>query len=104
MDRANVLTLVKAHPVKDAIGQIIQQETARQVPCTLRSVSASEFFAGGQNGLSPEWQLTIFAGDYDGEREAELEGVRYTIYRKYLGRNDNLELYLERKVGDYAAK
>lgn len=100
MDRANVLTLIKATTFKDSIGQIKKTETERMVPCTVRSVSSSEWFSGGQQGLNPEWQVTVFNGDYENEREVILEGVRYTVYRKYLGKNDNLELYLTAKVGD----
>lgn len=103
MDRANVLTLIHVEPIKDAMGQIKQIETLRVIPCTVRSVSASEFFSGGQTGYNPEWQVTVFCGDYLNEKEADLDGVRYSIYRKYQGRNDNLELYLQKKVGDSLA-
>lgn len=104
MDRANVITLIKAVPYKDEIGQIKQREIRTDIPCTVRSVSANEFFSGGQTGFNPEWQVTIFFGDYQEEKEAELNGVRYTIYRKYFGRNDGLELYLQKKVGDSLGK
>lgn len=41
----------------------------------------------------------MFAYDYAGETLAELDGVRYGIYRTYLGKNETIELYLERKAG-----
>lgn len=94
MDRSNIVTLVKTVPSKDSFGQMVEEESFNVVPCTIRSVSASEFFQGGQNGLRPEWQLTIFSGDYNKEKECILEGVRYEIYRTYLGSNDSIELYL----------
>lgn len=41
----------------------------------------------------------MFVYDYNGERIAELDGVRYGIYRTYLAQNEFIELYLERKAG-----
>ena len=41
----------------------------------------------------------MFAPDYNGETIAELNGVRYSVYRTYLGKNETIELYLERKAG-----
>ena len=41
----------------------------------------------------------MFAGDYEGERIAIYDGKFYSIYRTYLGRQDIIELYAERKGG-----
>ena len=41
----------------------------------------------------------MFAPDYEGEELAEIDGVRYGVYRTYLGSNESIELYLERKTG-----
>lgn len=41
----------------------------------------------------------MFFGDYQGEKTVEYNGVTYGIYRTYLGRNDTIELYAERKGG-----
>jgi hypothetical protein len=43
--------------------------------------------------------MTMFNGDYQGETMLEFNGRTYAIYRTYLDRNDNLELYVERKGG-----
>ena len=67
--------------------------------CSVRSVSASEFFDGGRNGLNPDFQISMFAPDYNGERTVEFEGKRYGVYRTYKQRNDIIELYVERKGG-----
>ena len=63
------------------------------------SVSAEEMLAAGQSGLKPEWRVIMFAYDYNGQQIVELDGVRYSVYRMYLGRNETIELYLERKAG-----
>lgn len=73
--------------------------TERQVFCNVSSVTASEFFEGGRNGLNPEYRMTMFNGDYQGETMLKFNGRTYAIYRTYLDRNDNLELYVERKGG-----
>ena len=99
MDRSNILTLVAFSSYKDEIGQIRNDETYTVVPCKVNSVTRSEWAIGGQQGLNPEYQCVIFQGDYNGEKECILEGTRYSIYRTYMARNDDLELYLTEKVG-----
>lgn len=99
MDRSNVITLIDIKYTQDAIGQQIPQETPRDVFCNIRSVSASEWFEGGRNGLNPEYKCTMFAPDYQGEKIAELNGTRYGIYRTYLSKGEQIELYLESKAG-----
>lgn len=99
MDKSRVLTLIGVTYTADSIGQQIAEETSREVYCGVSSVSASEWFEAGRTGLKPEYRVTMFAPDYQGEQIAELDGVRYGIYRTYLGGNETIELYLERKVG-----
>lgn len=99
MDRSRILTLIEATYTADSIGQQIAEETPREVYCGVSSISASEWFEAGRAGLKPEYRVTMFAPDYQGEEIAELDGVRYGIYRTYLGGNETIELYLERKAG-----
>ena len=99
MDRSKVLTLIGITYTADSIGQQVPKETRRDVFCNLSSVSASEWFDAGRAGLNAEHPATMFAYDYKGETIAELDGVRYGVYRTYLGKNETIELYLERKAG-----
>lgn len=99
VDRSKILTLIGVTYTADSIGQQIPKETPREVYCGVSSVSASEWFKAGRAGLKPEYRVTMFASDYQGEQIAELDGVRYGIYRTYLGGNETIELYLERKAG-----
>nr|DAR81348.1 MAG TPA: head closure knob [Caudoviricetes sp.] len=99
MDKSRVLTLIGVSYQPDSIGQLVPQETRRNVFCNISSVSASEWFEAGRAGLNAEHRATMFAYDYAGETLAELNGVRYGIYRTYLGKNETIELYLERKAG-----
>ncbi len=99
MDRSRVLTLIGVTYKPDAIGQQVPTENRRDVFCNITSVSAAEWFEAGKAGLNPEYRATMFAPDYQGEQIAELEGVRYGVYRTYLGKHETIELYLERKAG-----
>ena len=100
MDRSDVIELIPVTYSKDANG--IQRATEgdpRAVMCQVDSVTRSEFFEAGRNGLNPEFVFRVFFGDYEEERLVEYRGKRYSIYRTYHGRNDMMELYAERKGG-----
>ncbi len=94
-----MLRLLSRTGTQTADGRCLPQETARQVFCSVESVSRAEWAAAGQLGLAPQWRVTLFAPDYNGEDAAELDGVRYGVYRTYHAKDDRLELYLERRVG-----
>lgn len=74
-------------------------EATNTVMARIGSVSASEFFEAGRNGLRPEYKFTMFLYDYDGQRELEYDGTRYTVYRTYMGKSDTVELYVALKGG-----
>ena len=99
MVRANLLTLVSKHYGSDSVGNQIPVETIRTVYCSAVSVSQSEFFRGGEQGLQPSHKFILFRYDYSGEDEVEFEGHRYTVYRTYADESDNIELYVQRRVG-----
>lgn len=95
----NVIKLISTTFAKDEYGVDRKTETERQVFCQVRSVTRAEFFDGGRNGLNPEYQMTMFAADYEGEEIVKYEDKRYSVYRVYRTDNDYLELYVERKGG-----
>lgn len=101
MDKSIQFTLLSVSRTQDSIGQFIETETPRLVYGQITSVSADEFFAGGQNGFKPEYRVTMFAYDYQDERRCLIGDVEYSVYRVYRGRTDKVELYLERRVGDH---
>ena len=67
--------------------------------CYVDSVTRSEFFDAGRNGLNPEFVFRVFFADYEGESILEYNGNRYGIYRTYNNASDEVELYAERKGG-----
>jgi len=109
MDRSNTIVLIKQTYTTDSIGQRVATETYTPVFCQIRSVTSTEWFAGGQNGIKPAYQVSMFKYEYSGELIANIGGTissssivggkRYSIYRTYEAKNDILELYLEEKAG-----
>lgn len=99
MDRSEVITLIKETKTQDSLLQWVSSETTRDVFCKITSISSSEWYDGFRNGLSPEYRAIINRNEYEGETIAKLNGVRYSIYRTFIGKGENLELYLEKQVG-----
>lgn len=103
MDRSTPLTLIKKVYTTDGIGQKIYTESTSTVYADIKSVSRSEFFSAGEQGFKPQFVATMFAPDYEGQDLCELTVFggtsKYSIYRTYLGTNDTIELFLEKKVG-----
>lgn len=100
MDRSCVITLIREARAQDENGiwrdnGLIERDVFAQVD----SVTRSEFFEGGRNGLNPEYVFRVFFGDYEGEREIVYQGKHYSVYRVYQSRTDDVELYAERKGG-----
>lgn len=100
MDKSVVFTLISVERAQDTIGQWTETDVRHTVYGQITSVSMDEYFAGGQNGFKPEYRITMFGPDYEGETRCEVDGVEYSIYRVYRGRTDTVELYLERRAGD----
>ena len=99
MDRSNVIYLISTEYLQNELHQYYDSPVRRMVYCSVSSVSQSEWFEGGRNGLNPQLRFTMFAPDYHGESELEFEGVVYTIYRTYLGKDEFIDLYTELKKG-----
>lgn len=103
MDRSDVISLVSSEKSQNDFGVWVETETSRDVFCQVDSVTGAEFFEGGRNGLNPEFRFKMFSGDYNGERDVIYRGNQYAVYRTYTARNDEIELYVERKGGTNGA-
>ena len=98
MTKIDVLSLISTTETRDEINQPATAETARQVYCTVASVTRAEWIAAKQQSLTPSAVVKVFFADYAGETIAELGGKRYIIYRTF-GIGDSVELYLGTRVG-----
>lgn len=100
MDRSNVIILCAAESTQDeTYGQFTESYTEREVYCAISSVSGSEWFEAGRNGIKAELRVRMFKYDYKGETECIVGGQRYGVYRTYEGQGEYIDLYLERKAG-----
>lgn len=99
MDRSDVIKLIGMTHTQDKTGVWRSTPTSKQVMCQVDSVSQTEFFEAGRNGLNPEFRFTLFFGDYNNEPIVEYHGQTYSVYRTYYRRTDKIELYVERKGG-----
>lgn len=99
MNMQDVITLRRVGITVDEYGVPQNEVTETDVYARVESVSASEFFDAGQNGLKPEYRFTVSAWEYGDEEELSYNGRIYSIYRTYRRSLDLIELYAERKVG-----
>lgn len=100
MDRSRAIYLISEKKVQDDEGVWrLSEESRRKAYAQITSVTASEFFEGGRNGLNPEYRFTVFFADYHGEEILEYNGKLYSVYRTFIARKDYIELYTERKGG-----
>lgn len=99
MSRDHVANLIRETYEEDALGQQMPIEHLREVFCQIDSVRQTEWFSAGQKGLKAQFLVKVFPDDYNGETLIEVDGVRYSIYRTFLNKHDQMELYLERKGG-----
>lgn len=96
----DVLVLIAQTQEQDAAGVIHEATERREILCQVGSITRSEFYNAGRSGLNPEFELTVFGADYEGEEVAEFRGKPYAIYRAYaVPGTDYIELYLSRKGG-----
>lgn len=99
MDRVAEIKLISRTYEADAIGQQVPVESEKTVFCKIGSISRAEWFDAGRSGLKPSYRVTVFSPDYNGEQVVEIHGKRYGVYRTYLADGEQIELYLEEKVG-----
>ncbi len=99
MDRSDLITLYADSVSYDDYGVAQKTRTSRDVFCKVDSVTRSEFFDAGKAGLKPEYRMTMFFGDYEGETLVGYNGRLYSVYRTYQAKTDIIELYVERKSG-----
>lgn len=104
MDRSDTINLYSDTITYDEYGVAQKVRVAKEVFCKVDSVTRTEFFEAGRNGLKPEFRITMFVGDYDGESIVGYKGRTYSVYRTFLAKTDIIELYVERQTGSDTAE
>lgn len=97
----DVATLISYPKIKNSIGEYVNGDPVSvTVFGTVSSISRTEWYEAGQNGLNPEILFITPLVNYSGQKIAELNGNRYAIYRTYVPPDsDSIELYLTREAG-----
>lgn len=99
MNRSEVIYLISSRYEKDEYGVNRAIIEKKKCYCDVTSVTATEFFQGGAQGLKPDLRFVVQFCDYSNQMEVEYNNTLYSIYRTYRGKNDLIELYAERKQG-----
>lgn len=99
MNRPSVIYLVSESYSTDEYGVMTSTQTMRKVYADVQSVTRSEWFEGGRNGLNPEYRMRVHYSEYKGEEVLVYDGVFYTIYRTFMD-HDITELYVEKRKGN----
>lgn len=99
MDRSDVITLYADAVTYNDYGVAVKQRTSKDVYCRVDSVTRAEFFDAGRSGLNPEYRITMFAYDYNGETVIGYKGRMYSVYRTYMAKTDIIEVYVEKRTG-----
>lgn len=94
-----VIKLITQVMATDELGFPIASETFYETFAKIRSITQTEFFSAGKNGITPNYSFVINDVEYQGQRVLEYDGKRYGIYRTYQPNNDTIELYAEYKSG-----
>ena len=103
MDRSDVISLVNFDHEQDKNGVWKETEVKTEVYCDVRSITQTEWFNAGRNGIEhPSFVFVMNRNEYDGQEAVEYNGQLFGVYRTYMARNENLELYCEAKGGLHA--
>lgn len=98
MNAPRMITLLSETYSQDAYGVTTKATTGRSAIADVQSVTGSEWFEGGRNGLNPEYRMRVHQSEYKGEEMLAYNGIIYSIYRTYMD-GDIIELYVEKKKG-----
>lgn len=84
----------------DEFGNPISEPTRTEIQATKKDISQSEFYQAAQANIRPAVEFIVNADEFNGEPLVEWQGSQYSINRTYQRNLDEVELYLEQKVGD----
>lgn len=83
---------------------LIANVQRRKVMCDRKNISANEFFAADKaSGLKPKYILRVRSFEYRQEKQCEMDGIIYSIYRVYSTDEGMTELYIAPKAGEQRA-
>ena len=100
MNLAEKIALISTEYTQDDIGQWIEERTETDVFAIVESVTMSEFYQAGMQGFKPEYRMTVWMSEYNGQNLIEYNDKTYTVYRTYRRDDGRMELYVTERKGD----
>lgn len=100
MNYAEKIALVSIEYTQDDLGEWTETRTDTEIFGWVESVSMSEFYQAGMQGFKPEFKITVWMQEYNGQELVEYSGKLYTIYRSYRRSDGRVELYVTERKGE----
>ena len=100
MNQAAKIALLKTTYTQDDLGEWIEASEEVNVFAYVSSVTMSEFYQAGLQGMKPEYRFLIWQTEYSGEELLKYDDNIYSIYRTYLRDDGRIELYVTLKKGE----
>lgn len=94
MNLAEKISLLTSEYTQDDIGQWSETVTKTDVFAIVSSITMSEFYQAGMQGMKPEYRMTVWMTEYKGQENLEYNGNTCInrIYREHM-HVLNTELY-----------
>jgi len=100
MNQAAKIALLKTTYTQDDLGEWVEASEEVNVFAYVSSVTMSEFYQAGLQGMKPEYRFLIWQTEYSGEELLKYDDNIYSIYRTYLRDDGRIELYVTLKKGE----
>ena len=100
MNLAEKIALVSIEYAQDDLGEWTETRTNTEIFGWVESVSMSEFYQAGMQGLEPEYKITIWMQEYGGQDLVEYNSKIYSVYRTFRRSDGRLELYVTERKGE----
>lgn len=94
------LILIGGEGEPDEFGNWSDGDTETTVMACEEQISRSEFYQAAQSGIRPARLFIIHTFEYDDQQRVKIDGHVYSVVRTFERNSEELELYVERKVGD----
>lgn len=100
MNLAEKIALITITYTQDDLGEWTETTEETEVFAMVESVTMSEFYQAGMQGFKPEFRMTVWMNEYNGQETLSYNDKVYTIYRSYRRDDGRIELYVTERKGE----
>lgn len=94
------ITLVGKSYTPDEYGNQVAEPTETIVQAAEQKINKYEFYQAAQANIRPSRMFVVHTFEYSNEQTIIADGQKYSVIRTYPLNDDELEVYVEQKVGD----